>query len=253
MHGMGAIAGIRRGGHLRDVAAYLRTMGVWAYAPNVSPYNTVSARCESWIHRIEHVLQETGAQKLNLVAHSMGGLDARHLISTCGMHRHIASLTTISTPHRGSSLANFILEQPDRVRKLITDFANWVGTQIVVGGEADFKRAVTELTPENISANFNPATPDHPDVKYWSHGGAAGKGTECNVNPFLRIFNGYLFEREEQNDGMVSVESARWGEYLGTIPADHAQQVGFTFPGSSSFDQLRFFSGIAEQLQKAGF
>ena len=189
MHGMGAIAGIRRGGHLRDVAALLRTRGVWAYAPNVSPYNTVGSRCHSWKERLQHVLAETGASKLNLVAHSMGGLDARHLISNHDFQHHIASLTTISTPHQGSSLANFILEQPDRVKNVITDFANWVGTSIVVGGEADFKRAITELTPDNIRSTFNPANPDHPDVKYWSYCGAAGKGTDCAVNPFLRIFN----------------------------------------------------------------
>lgn len=253
MHGMGAIAGLRRGGHLRDVAAHLRTRGVWAYAPNVSPYNTVAARCESWAARLQVVLAETGADKLNLIAHSMGGLDARHLISTLGMHRHVASLTTVSTPHRGSSLSNYILEQPEMVRKLVTDFANWVGTQIVSGGEANFTNAVTELTPENIQKNFNPNTPDHPEVKYWSYGGAAGKGTEYVVNPFLRLFNAYLYDRESYNDGMVSLESAEWGEFLGTISADHAQQVGFTFPGSSGFNQSEFFVSIVERLRDAGF
>jgi triacylglycerol lipase len=250
---MGAIAGIRRGGHLRDVAAHLRTRGIWAYAPNVSPYDTVSSRCQSWVERLQHILAETGATKLNLIAHSMGGLDARHLISHHDYHRHVASLITISTPHHGSSLANFILEQPDRVRNLITDFANWVGTAIVVGGEADFQRALTELTPENIETNFNPTTLDHEDVKYWSFSGAAGKGTDCAVNPFLRIFNSYMFEREGVNDGMVSAASGHWGEFLGTLDADHAQQVGFAFPGSSSFDQLAFFTDLVVRLRTAGF
>ncbi|MCB0718760.1 MAG: lipase [Bacteroidetes bacterium] len=253
MHGLGAVAGIRRGGHLRDAAAFLRTRGVWSYAPNVSPYNTVESRCAIWLDRLSHVFEETGADKVNLVAHSMGGLDARHLIASMGLHSRVASLTTIATPHRGSAPANFILEQPDRVRKLITDFANWIGTQIAPGSDADFKQAVIELTPDNIVNTFNPATPDHPDVKYWSYGGMAGRGTDWAVNPFLRIFNGYLYEREGPNDGMVSVQSSRWGEYLGDIQADHAQQVGFTFPGSSSFEQTAFFASVAERLSRSGF
>ena len=63
------------------------------------------------------VLEETGARKLNLIAQSMGGLDARFAISRLGMADRIATLVTVSTPHRGSAIADWATEQPDRVRE----------------------------------------------------------------------------------------------------------------------------------------
>lgn len=253
MHGFGMLAGIRRGGHLREAAEALRLRGVRAYAPNVAPYNTVAVRSEMWIRRIERILEETRADKVNLIAHSMGGLDARWIISHHGLGDRIASLVTLSTPHRGSSLAEFILGSPDRLRNWLTEVANWMGTQVVDDGDADFRTAVSELTPANIINNFNPSVQDDERVKYWSYAGIAGRGCEHSVNPFLRLFNNYLYDREGPNDGMVSAASARWGEYVGDLPADHAQQIGAVFPGSSGFSHTDFFSSVAELLARHNF
>ena len=51
---------------------------------------------------ILEVLTKTGAEKVNLIAHSKGGMEARYMIKVLGMNTHVASLTTISTPHHGS-------------------------------------------------------------------------------------------------------------------------------------------------------
>ncbi|MCQ5134484.1 esterase/lipase family protein, partial [Coprococcus eutactus] len=51
--------------------------------------------------RIKQIIQETGCGKVNLIAHSKGGLDSRYAISMLGMAPYVASLTTINTPHRG--------------------------------------------------------------------------------------------------------------------------------------------------------
>lgn len=53
-------------------------------------------------NRIETIINETGAERLNVIAHSKGGLDIRYAISSLGMGKYIASLTTVSTPHNGS-------------------------------------------------------------------------------------------------------------------------------------------------------
>ncbi|MDX1429700.1 MAG: lipase, partial [Rhodothermales bacterium] len=131
MHGFGLLAGMRRGGHLYNAASYLRMHGVMAYAPNVVPYNTVAVRTGMWLERFTHVLSETGAEKLNLIAHSMGGLDARYLIAQCGLHDRVATLTTIATPHRGTHIAEFIVTRPERLRDLLADLADWLGTKAV--------------------------------------------------------------------------------------------------------------------------
>ena len=223
MHGFGMIAALRRNGHLHDQAMFLRERGVIAYAPNVPPYNPVPVRASIWQQRIEHVLEETGTEKVNLIAHSMGGLDARYLISSLGFGDRVASLISIASPHHGSSIASFLLEQPDKLREWLSEVANWMGTRIMQDVEADFLKTVTILTPEYICNEFNPSIPDHPGVRYWSYSARAGKGTDIGISPFLRPLNYILYNREGHNDGFVSVESAKWGDYCGILEADHAQ------------------------------
>ena len=62
-----------------------------------------------------------------------------------------------------------------------------------------------------------------------------------------------LFQWE--NDGMVSLASARWGEYLGTVHADHFAQtpdMKFVHP-AEDFDALGFYVHVLENLARRGF
>ncbi|NNF04188.1 MAG: alpha/beta fold hydrolase [Rhodothermales bacterium] len=252
MHGFGLVSVLMRGGHLHDEAIYLRLRGVRAYAPNVSPFHTVPFRAEMWKERLDIVLAETGADKVNLIAHSMGGLDARYMITRLDMAPRIASLVTIATPHHGSSLADIVLERPERIQDWVSDAANWAGESALDSGKADFRRAVRDLTPTYVTEKFNPHVPDHPDVRYWSYSGAAGRGTEVRMNPLLRPMNAMLYAREGVNDGFVSTSSAQWGEYLGELPADHGQQIGIDLPSATSFTSTEFFADLARMLGQEG-
>ncbi len=248
MHGFGMIAAIRWPGHLHDVALDLRSRGVAAYAPNVAPYNTVAERAKMWQERLHHILKETGAEKVNLVAHSMGGLDARYLVQNLEMHRNVASVTTVATPHRGTSIARFIMDQPAQVQRWAAELINRIGEAAMHDTHPDVSEAVAQLTPEYVKKTFNPSCPDHPDVLYRSYAGQAGKGTDVPINPFLRPFNSIIFEREGVNDGYIAVESARWGTFCGTINADHTLQIGIKL-SQSSFNHLVFFREVITQLR----
>ncbi len=253
MHGFGIGASFRRHGHLHDEAMHLRSRGVRAVAPNVSPYNTVRARCKMWENRLNRILEETKSDTLSVIAHSMGGLDARYLISEKGWHDTIEVLVTVATPHRGSSIATLTLEQPEAVRDWLVDMADWVGTHILEDGTANIRQALHELTPEYVENTFNEAVPNHPDVQYWSYGCQAGEGTDIPIDPIFRYLNKYLYEREGVNDGIVSVRSARWGAYHGTINADHARQVGLRSSLAADFDSNEFYASIAQKLADEGF
>lgn len=252
MHGFGMLASIRRRGHLHEEAMHLRSHGVQAFAPNVSPYDTVPVRAELWEERLEYILQETGAEQVNIVAHSMGGLDARYLISVLGRHEAVASLTTVSTPHHGSNIACILLEQPERFREMAAAFVDWLGTTTLADASSNVHQALTELTPEHLTETFNPQVPDHPDVRYWSYAGHAGRETEVTLNPFMNMLNRVLHQHEGPNDGFVSVESAQWGSFRGTLPADHAQQVGLRPSDDGPFDAHAFYGEIAEHLAQEG-
>ena len=253
MHGFGFLGSLRRGGHLHQEALNLRLHGVLAYAPNVAPYNRVMTRVEIWESRLQAILDECKAEKLNLIAQSMGGLDARYLISRMGFHERVASLVTISTPHRGSGIANFILERSGWIQTRISEIMNWMGNTAMHEVSADFLPAVAELTPDFVCNEFNPNVPDHPSVRYYSFAGQAGKGTGVPINPGLQVLNRILYSREGPNDGFVSVESAKWGDYLGSIGADHAAQVGIKFLGNREFNSNQFYRMVVERLASDGF
>jgi len=252
MHGFGLLAFLARGGHLHEEAMHLRLHGLAAFAPNVTPYHVIPQRAAMWKERIEVILGQTGAEKVNLIAHSMGGLDARYLIAKLDMADRVASLTTISTPHRGSSLALMALKQPERLRELVRNAANWVGEN-VMEVEADFHAAVESLTPRAVTNDFNRDVQDVDGVYYASWAGSAGKGALNSINPVFRPFNAWLYSREGINDGIVSVASATWGEFRGEMEADHLQQVGIDVLAGSSFSSKEFMIMLAADLAERGF
>lgn len=252
MHGFGLLASVRRGGHMHEVAMALRKNGVWAFAPNVAPYNTVAVRAQMWEDRIAQMLDETGASHFSIIAHSMGGLDARFLIQTTDLHEQIEALVTVATPHRGTSIANLALEQPDRVREWMANVFDWIGSKAMRDSPSNTLDSVRELTPDYVQNTFNEAVPDHPDVRYWSYAGRAGKGTDVPLDPFFYMLNTYLYSREGVNDGYVSVDSATWGTFCGTIGADHARQVGIDSSLGAAFDAPAFYRGVVRMLAEEG-
>jgi triacylglycerol lipase len=56
---------------------------------------------------VDKILRDTGYEKVNIVAHSKGGLDARWYISTSGSTDKVANLIMIGTPNAGSTAEFF--------------------------------------------------------------------------------------------------------------------------------------------------
>ncbi|KAK2961682.1 putative triacylglycerol lipase [Blattamonas nauphoetae] len=64
--------------------------------------------------QVEWTLEKYGANKVHLICHSMAGLDARHMLFNYrheNFHEHVASVTTIATPHHGCMYAWWILHK----------------------------------------------------------------------------------------------------------------------------------------------
>ena len=87
------------------VADILREHGATVYLSGQDAWGSIPGNARALLRRAEDILSETSSEKLNLLAHSTGGLEARYLISTLGFAPKAASLTTICTPHRGSKAA----------------------------------------------------------------------------------------------------------------------------------------------------
>ena len=76
-------------------------------------YASIEAYVDPLARRIDAVLAETGAERLILVGHSMGGLVARAYLRRFGESR-VAQLVTLGTPHQGSQIAHIGLGENAR-------------------------------------------------------------------------------------------------------------------------------------------
>jgi triacylglycerol lipase len=251
IHGFGALGTLFSSGLLHAQAAGLRQRGVLAFAPNVPPYDTTAARCVHWERHLERILEMSGAERLNLVGYSAGGLDARHLVSQRGFADRVASVITVATPNRGSELASWSLDGGGALRAVAMRAMTTMGRMAFHDAPPRVADGLRELCPEHVEGTFNPANPDAPGVFYGSFAARAGLGTDTRITPLLLTQNRILYPLAGANDGMVSVESAPWGELLGFIRSDHLRLCGVA-PGSRGHS-MRFFLHLARELAARGF
>ena len=206
--------------------------------------------------RIRQILAETGCGKVNIIAHSKGGLDSRAAIAHQGMAPYVASLTTINTPHRGCIFAEYLLEKiPAAARQKIADTYNAALKRL--GDEnPDFLAAVTDLTASACEKR-NAAAPDAPGVFYQSvmsycSRAQHGKFPLNMTYPIVKHFDGL-------NDGLVAVESARWGERFtlleprGKRGISHGDVVDLNRENIPGFDVREFYVSLAADLKQRGF
>ncbi|KAI8902411.1 Alpha/Beta hydrolase protein, partial [Globomyces pollinis-pini] len=183
----------------RGIKDVLLHRGCEVYSTGVGSISSVKERAVN-LHKF---LEQNFRVSLiiNLVAHSMGGLDCRYLISHIPNRSYkILSVSTIATPHRGSS------------------FMDWVRDKVGVGHLSQYIRretedvvpfdalAFTNLTRDYCRA-FNSITHDDPEVYYSSYAASANMGILSRL-----AFPFHIVRKSEgENDGFVSVESAKWG------------------------------------------
>nr|AGS52337.1 hydrolase of alpha/beta superfamily, possible membrane associated lipase [uncultured bacterium contig00063] len=86
----------------------LEENGVTVYFGNTDAWGDFESNAEILKNTIDTILQETGCGKVNIIAHSKGGLDSRYCIWKYDYGDKVASLTTIGTPHHGAELADLL-------------------------------------------------------------------------------------------------------------------------------------------------
>ncbi|MDD9939657.1 MAG: hypothetical protein OXU20_01215 [Myxococcales bacterium] len=226
-----ALPGLRQE-YFRGVRAALEDHGNEVLVPKVSPVASIKRRAE----QLSDQLSRYDVDRVNIVAHSMGGLDARYAITHLGMAPRVASLTTFGTPHRGTPLADrgLLLGDDSWVRKMLS----------MTGPDMDGLR---DLTVRRMEA-FNESVPDVPSVTYMSYLGWVEPGAGA-VNRLLQPGYRFLNRCAGHNDGLVPASSQRWGDVLGSAQADHWAQIGW----SRGLDAPAFYLGLVQTLARSGF
>ncbi len=160
--------------------------------------------------RVTKIIQETGAKKVNIIAHSKGGLDSRFMISYLDKGTYVASLTTLSTPHRGSHTVDVLLRMPDVLVRVIAYICDW-WYGILGDQKPDSYRVFHELETGHME-ELNHQMSDVKGVYYQSYAFVMK-----HVWSDLLMMIPWMVVRaiEGVSDGLVTPDSAAWGEFRG--------------------------------------
>lgn len=205
--------------------------------------------------QIDRILLNTRSEKLHIIAHSKGGLDARYAISRFGLSDRVASLTTINTPHRGCRFVDRLLHMlPDGLVRAVAKKYNAVFRKLG-DPNPDFYSGIHDLTAESCT-RFNQTVPDAEGVFYQSVTSRMNKGSGA---PFpLNVGYHLIRPLEGDNDGLVSVESAKWGHFRGILSPQkkrgisHGDMIDLTRKNVPGFDVARLYVDIVRELKEKG-
>lgn len=238
------------------IPAELEKNGAWIFYGNHQSALPVSESGAELAARIKEVLRVTGAKKVNIIAHSKGGLDSRYAISKCGMAPYVASLTTINTPHRGCEFADYLLSKisPGKQQKIAGAYNSTL--KKLGDTNPDFLSAVRDLTAKRCK-EINEQVPDSPTVFYQSVGSKLNhaSGGRFPLNFSYQLVNYF----DGDNDGLVGEKSFPWGKNYtfltvkGKRGISHGDMIDMNRENFKGFDVREFYIQLVKKLKEQGF
>ena len=234
----------------------LKINGATVFYGNHQSADSVANCAKELSVRIEDIVKSTGCEKVNIIAHSKGGLDCRYAIDRYGVGKYVASLTTVNSPHRGCEFAEYLKEElPKSVVKKIESFYNRMWRRFG-DHHPDFMAAVTDLTANVCIKRDAEMRP--PDGIYCQSIGSVMNGSGGGRFPMnfsyvlVKHFNG-------ENDGLVSEDSFSWGEKYTLLRTDreigisHCDMIDLNRKDIEGFDVRDFYVDLVADLKKRGF
>ena len=259
VHGMG----FRDGGRLcywGRIPAKMEENGCRVYYGGQDSNGTIEANGEFLAEKIKRIVEETGTPKLNVIAHSKGGLDMRYAVSTLGMSRYVASLTTISTPHNGSRTVDQLLKLPDFMVRAAAG-CSYIWLRLCGDRHPNAYEVFRSFTTK-AAEEFNRRNPDAPEVYYQSY---AFVMKHVWSDLFLFVPGFVVKCVEGANDGLLTPRAAEWTNFRGIITGNsgrgisHCDEVDmrrrkFTRKqGDGISDIVDFYVGVVRELREKGF
>lgn len=258
-HGMGAsteILGVVD--YWWNIEEALENEGCEVYTTSVNAMDSTENKATEFKRQFLEILTISGADKANIIGHSHGTIYTRYAISNLGLADKVASHTSLAGPHRGSSIADMLMYGvDDNLKNALGDSLDFVYAFVFGDEDPDSMQNGYELCTDYMTETFNPNTPDKQGVYYQSWAARAKTGCPSIIlQPTWLI----MLAEEGANDGLVGVESAKWGNFRGVEDAawyspgcDHLNIVGHLFGVTPGFDAPEFFTGIVSDLKNRGY
>lgn len=234
-----------------NIKSVLEEEGHDVYVADTDGFGTVETNAAQLKSYIERVLADTGAEKVNVIAHSKGGLDTKYMITELGMESRVASLTTLCTPHRGSIIASWIWKLPRWMKRIIGFFIDTF-YRVFLGDKCPNSLGACEelqLVDESMETLAFSC-----DVYCQSYSTKLERARDC----FIMAIPMKLYKHfgKQDNDGLVSKESAKFGNYRGDcldISISHVQIIDLFSKKSQKEKIYSFYKSVCEELSGMGF
>lgn len=229
----------------------LRIQGYRVYVGKHDGFGTIENNAAQIKEEILTVLQREGAEKINLIAHSKGGLDCKYLIEKLGMEDRVASLTTLCTPHKGSPIASLFLKFPRWILKLIAFWVNfWY--RLFDDRNPDALAVCEQL--QRIEAIETETLGFSDKVYCQSFSTTMERVKDDFIMGIPLMFSRYM--ENVESDGLVPIDSTVFGKYRGNCidePISHTEIVDFMVSDKKRDKIYAFYSAICEELAGMGF
>jgi len=190
----------------------LRSRGIKVFLGNTDAWGGVDTNALLLKKTIENIVARAEAKKVNIIAHSKGGIDSRYLIWKYGFGDKVASLTSICTPHHGSEIADLIynkkITQKKIARKALSAFGELYGD-----ANPNLCKLIYQLTTAKMK-EFNAKITMDNQVFYQSLYTTIEDASDIKIFPYTYA---YIHKISGDNDGLVSEYSARWGDNITKI------------------------------------
>lgn len=206
-------------------------------------------------YRIKLIVERSECEKVNIIAHSKGGLDCRYAISEFGLAPYVASLTTVNTPHRGCIFAERLLYSfPEKTKDKVAKAYN--ATLRLFGDEApDFLAAVEDMTAESCETLNEQLT--FPEGILTQSIGSVMLHPRKGRFPFNLSYR-YVKDFDGENDGVVGENSFAWGEKYtllrteGNRGISHGDIIDLNRENIKDFDIRAFYTDLVSDLREKG-
>jgi triacylglycerol lipase len=261
-HGMGASAEILGiVDYWWGIPEALQDEGCKVYITSVNGMDSTANKAASFKSQFLQILSIAGAAKANIIGHSHGTIYTRYAVSNLSLASKVATHTSIAGPHRGSVIADVIIGiVPNSLEWLVGDTLDFIYAFIFGDTNPNSLQNGYDLTRPYMINTFNPNTPNMAGIYYQSWAAKIKMMAVDARNWYFIATWPILLAYEGDNDGLVSINSAKWGTFRGVEDAswysagcDHLNIVDQLFGITPGFDAPDFYVNIVSELKNKGY
>lgn len=241
------------------VPAELQKNGATIFYGNHESASSVVDSSKQLAARIKEIVESSGCEKVNIIAHSKGGLDIKTAVATQGIANYVASITTINTPHQGCEFAEYLLNKApaglkDKVAGAYNAALHKVGDK-----NPDFIAAVTDLTASRCKEIWDYTSRfDYKGAGIYTQSvGSRMKKATSGAFPLNMSYH-LVGHFDGPNDGLVGEPSFHWGENYTFLEnkkkrgISHGDMIDLNRENISGFDVREFYVQLVAGLKKRG-